>query len=248
MSVWRSKRACTRNELESFVGHLAHASIVIRHGGSFCAHCSLYCRLQQDLNFSFALINRFALTCNGGIASSKIGTVHCFLQDWNGSSFFPPPTPSVHVFSDASGVFGCGAFDTQRGWFKFQWRSEWADRSIAVKEMVPVVVAAALWGRAWEGRRVCFHSDNLAVVMVLTKRSAKDRHLLALLRCLFFLASFHKFQYSAVHVPGVYNTAADALSRSSITDFSPFVPQIPACRVPQTTMELLVHQSSLAHV
>ena len=87
-------------------------------------------------------------------------------------------------------------------------------------------------GRAWEGRHVCFHSDNLAVVMVLTKRSAKDRHLLALLRCLFFLASFHKFQYSAVHVPGVYNTAADALSRSSITDFSPFVPQIPACRVP----------------
>ena len=76
--------------------------------------------------------------------------------------------------------------------------------------MVPVVVAAALWGGAWEGRHVCFH---LAVVTVLAKRSAKDIHLLALLRYLFFFASFYKFQYSAVHVPGVYNTAADALSR-----------------------------------
>ena len=234
VSVWRSKRACTRNELESFVGHLAHASIVIRHGRIFLR--PLFSLL------STAARPQFFIRLNQSVRAD-LQWWDCFLQDWNGSSFFPPPTPSVHVFSDASGVFGCGAFDTQRGWFQFQWRSEWADRSIAVKEMIPVVVAAALWGGSWEGRHVCFHSDNLAVVMVLTNRSAKDRHLLALLRCLFFLASFHKFQYSAVHVPGVYNTAADALSRSPITDFSPFVPQIPACRVPQTTMELLVHRT-----
>ena len=166
----------------------------------------------------------------------------CFLQGWNGSSFFPPPTPSVHVFSDASGLFGCGAFDTQLGWFQFQWRSEWIDRSIATKEMVPVVVAAALWGRAWEGRHVCFHSDNMAVVSILSKRSAKDQHLLALLRCLFFLASFYKFHYSARHIPGVLNIAADTLSRMPVTDFSPFVPQIPAHEVPVAVMDLLVHQ------
>ncbi len=32
----------------------------------------------------------------------------CFMQKWNGSSFFPLPTPGVHVYS-ASGSFGCGA-------------------------------------------------------------------------------------------------------------------------------------------
>ena len=233
VAQWRTRRACTRNELESFVGHLAHAAIVIRYGRIF-------------LRPMFALLSsaarpQFFIRLNRSVRAD-LQWWDCFLQDWNGSSFFPPPTPSVHVFSDASGLFGCGAFDTQRGWFQFQWTHEWVNRSIATKEMVPVVVAAALWGRAWEGRHVCFHSDNMAVVQILTKRSAKDLHLLALLRCLFFLASFYKFQYSAVHIPGVLNTAADALSRTPIIDFSPFVPQIPPHDIPQAAMDLMVHQ------
>ncbi len=32
LSSWRSRKSCTRNELESFVGHLSHAAIVIRQG------------------------------------------------------------------------------------------------------------------------------------------------------------------------------------------------------------------------
>lgn len=42
------------------------------------------------------------------------------------------------------------------------------------KEMVPVVVASALWGSHWSSHHVCFHVDNLAVVAALNKGSSKE--------------------------------------------------------------------------
>ena len=57
-----------------------------------------------------------------------------------------------------------------------------------------------------------------------------------------FLASFYKFHYSTRHIPGVLNIAADTLSCMPVTDFSPFVPQIPAHEVPVAVMDLLMHQ------
>ena len=50
------------------------------------------------------------------------------------------------------------------GWFRGQWPE---DVDISVKELVPVVIAAALWGRHWTSEHVCFHSDNMAVVSIL---------------------------------------------------------------------------------
>ena len=90
------------------------------------------------------------------------------------------------------------------------------------KELVPVVVVAALWGSSWAGHHVCFHSDNMAVVTILNKHTAKDHLLNNLLRCLFFYAAFYKFHYSATHIPGTLNAAADALSCNNVyTFFSP---------------------------
>ena len=62
-------------------------------------------------------------------------------------SFFPPLTPSSHVYSDASASYVCGAFVASCGWFKVQWPANWSDVVIAQKELVPVVIAAAVWGR-----------------------------------------------------------------------------------------------------
>ena len=94
-----------------------------------------------------------------------------FLQSWNGSMFFTVTTDaSVHVYSNASGSFGCGAFVCYSLWFQICWPSSWASVNIAVKELVLVVVAAALWGHHWRGAKVCFHSDNLAVVAILHTR------------------------------------------------------------------------------
>ena len=132
---WLDRRSCTRRELESLTGHLAHAAIVIRPGRIF-------------LRPLFALIATAAkphhyVHLNLSVRADLRWWLH-LLQAWNGSSFFPPPLPSVHMYSDASGLFGCGAFSRPHGWFQLQWPPSWLSVNIATKEFVPVVTAAAL--------------------------------------------------------------------------------------------------------
>ena len=57
------------------------------------------------------------------------------------------------------------------------------------------------------------------MVSILNKWSAKDPLLSHLLRCLFFFSAFYKFHFSAEHIPGISNTAADTLSRDNIHPF-----------------------------
>ena len=58
-----------------------------------------------------------------------------------------PPQQAAHSFwSDASGTWGCGALNDDLPWFKVQWPESWQQIHIAAKEMVPVVLAVAIWG------------------------------------------------------------------------------------------------------
>ena len=79
----------------------------------------------------------------------------------------PVDGPSIHVFSDAWGSYGCGAFSPDGMWFNTRWPSNWATVDIAIKELVPLVLAAALWATRWRGHQVVFHVDNMAVVAVV---------------------------------------------------------------------------------
>ena len=142
------------------------------------------------------------------------------LQSWNGSSFFPPSLPSVHIYSDASGLFGCGAFSQPHCWFQLQWPPTWLSVNIATKSL-------SQWSRRppfGAGLHVCLHVNNLAMVSILNKRSAKDPLLSHLLQCLFFFSAFYNFHFSAKHIPGISNTAANALSCDNIHFFSLLVP------------------------
>ena len=88
-----------------------------------------------------------------------------FIQDWNGIALFPDLLAGATIISDASGSWGCGAFSTSSlKWFQLQWPPHWASTSIAVKELIPIVVSAAVWGSTWHGSIVQFKSDNQAVV------------------------------------------------------------------------------------
>ena len=149
--------------------------------------------------------------------------------------------PSVHVYSDASGSFDCGAFSVMAGWFQLQWPESWREVGIAVKEMLPVEAAAALWGRGWSGSHIAFHIDNMAAVAVLERHAPKDTTLAHLLRCLCFYAALFRFEFSASHIAGQQNMAADALSRDNLDLFSLLYPQVPHSPVPQVIHRLLLH-------
>ena len=68
----------------------------------------------------------------------------CFFHGWNGSSFSPLLSLSHHVYSDASGTYGCGTVMGSVGYFQLEWPSGQEGVDISEKELVPVVVAAAL--------------------------------------------------------------------------------------------------------
>ena len=231
IQAWCTRKACTRKELESVLGHLSHAATVIRPGRTFLRE------LFRLMHLAKAPHHYVRLSAG---AKADLAWWKCFLQSWNGSSFFPLPYPSAHVYSDASGSFGCGAVVDQLSWFQLQWPAEWADVDISVKELVPVVLAAAMWGRHWAGKHIRFHCNNLAVVMILSTRTAKTPPLMHLLRCFSFYCAHFRFHFSAQHVPGIMNTAADAISRDNLPLFFSLVPQTPRSTIPPSLHELLI--------
>ena len=154
--------------------------------------------------------------------------------------FLCPPSPAFHIYSDAAGFVGCGAFAPSVGWFQLQWPQHWLSIDIAVKELVPVVISAALWGRRWEGHHVRFHSDNITVIFIVNKCTARDPLLKHFLHCLFFYAAYYKFHFSAAYIAGTSNAAADTLSPNNLTAFSLLVPQVSQTEVPSVIQDLLV--------
>ena len=79
-----------------------------------------------------------------------------FAGAWNGISMMQAGSranPAATVMSDASGNWGCGAFSGGH-WFMFKWTGP--HYHITVNEMLPIVMAAALWGLAWRSKTVLF--------------------------------------------------------------------------------------------
>ena len=88
---------------------------------------------------------------------------------------------------------------------------------IAIKELIPIMIATLVWGQLWSGGRVIAHCDNTAVVSVLNSRYSQDKMLMQMLRGLFFIEAYFQFQLSAVHLPGIHNGLADDLSRNRLS-------------------------------
>ena len=225
---WSTKKSCRRRELESLLGHLSHASTVVRHGQTFLR--------QLFSSLGCVRSNHHFIPLNAG-AREDILWWKVFLPLWNGRSFFQCKSPSR---TDASGSFGCGAFSLENGWFQLEWPESWSRVHIAAKELVPMVIAAALWGPHWHGSCILFRTDNMAVVEVLRSHSAHDPLLMHLLRCLVFYASVHHFVIVGEHIAGVHNAAADVISRNNLALFSSMFPQVPHVPIPQSVRDLLV--------
>ena len=88
---WRGKRACTRKEMESLLGHLSHATMVIRPGRLFLrqlfALLPMAPKPHHHIPLSLAVWEDFQRW-------------DFFMRFWNGISLFPPAPPSVDVYSD----------------------------------------------------------------------------------------------------------------------------------------------------
>lgn len=111
-------------------------------------------------------------------------------------------------------------------WFSEKWTNEYKDYHISVKELFPIVIAVEIWGQVMANKKVCFFSDNMAVVQVINKQTGKDRNIMKLLRR--FIVHCLKFSilFRAKHVSGIENVLSDKLSRLQMAEFHRLAPQM----------------------
>ena len=230
--AWRSRQAATKRELQSLIGHLSHAALVVLPGRTFLRRMIDLTKTATHPRHHVRLTAEF---------KSDLHWWASFLPTWNGRSIMPQEQPRHMITSDAAGGWGCRAVTDKGQWFQVQWPESWAGVHIAAKEMVPVVISVAIWGHEWAGCLLRVRSDNMVVVHAGT---AKDPLLMHLLRCLHFFTASHQIGIKAEHVPGALNIGADALSRNNLTTFFDSVPQAgkEAVTVPMSLLEMLVHQ------
>ena len=237
VAQWQGRKFCMKKDLQSLVGKLQQASKVVRSGRTFLRRMFELLKGTSKKQHFIRLNTSFR---------SDLMWWNLFLESWNGISMLEDPawkSVPFHLYTDASGSFGCGAWSEQ-SWFQYSWPSGLKQQSIAAKELLPIVMACMVWGKTWSKNAVLVHCDNQAVVEVVNAGYCKDPHLMQLLRCLFFITTFFKISVKAAHIAGLRNTGADALSRNNMHLFFSQVPTAnkTSTPIPSALIDLLIHQ------
>lgn len=148
---------------------------------------------------------------------------------------------AVEVTSNMSGALGFGAYYNNE-WFSGAWVPSQSQLSIAYKELFPVLVASHVWGSQWFRCHILFRPDNQAVVHIVLSRTSKVPCIMQLLRLLLLAAALFNFTFTALHIPGIHNSIADALSRFHWQDFRRLAPeaQLHPTPVPQQLWDHLI--------
>lgn len=222
---WLGKKKATKRKILSLLGHLQHASKVVRCGRTFTARMYATAAKLKKLHYYTRLNRQFR---------SDLVWWHTFICHWNGLSILrdpssPPPNAAVTIQTDASGSWGCGAVYNHR-WLQQKWSEEWVDQDIMAKELVPVVLMVAVWGPQLAKQSVLLQCDNLSLVTSINKGASKQTLVMHLLRTLWFFTAYYDIALTATHIPGITNTAADQLSRNQLYLFhltNPRTPRLP---------------------
>ncbi len=236
---WSTRKSCTKKDLLSLIGQLQHACCVVRPGRTF---------LRRMIELSTVVKeNHHHIRLNSGFRSDLQWWAR-FLTKWNGSSMMSRANRSrwdVTMTSDASGSWGAGAYTSYGDWLQLRWPQSWESVHITVKELLPIVMGAAIWGRHWEGKMIRCRCDNAATVAIVNSGRSKVVRAMHLMRSLFFFLASYDITLYAEHIRGVDNGAADALSRDNCSEFFMQVPrarQEPSVIPPAMSQVLLVQQ------
>ena len=236
---WSSTRSSTKRNLLSLIGQLQHACCVIRLGRTFLRQMITLSTTAKKLHHRIRLNKGFR---------SDLQWWACFLPEWNGVSMMSNLVEgpcSITLTSDASGSWGCGAYLSTGAWFQLEWPRSWASTHITVKELLPIVLAVAIWGNQWQGKSICCQCDNAAVVAMLRSGWSKNEQAMHLLRSLYFFQASFNIRLVARHIRGIENGLADALSRNNHHKFlseMSSAQQVPEVVPPQLRQLLVIQQ------
>ena len=104
--------------------------------------------------------------------------------------------------------------------------------SIAYRELYAITAATFTWGHTWGGKRIVFLTDNKTITKIWDKGTSPTKAIMDLIRPLYLFAAQTGFSISFKHIYGVYNLAADALSRFQMDIFRAAKPDSDQCPTP----------------
>ena len=201
----KKRPSCTKEELESLLGIMHHACTVIPAGKAFIrqiislVHSAMQPYHHMRLNKDFL---------------SDLTWWSVFARHWNGAALISGSYDNeIILTTDALGSWGCGTW-CGSAWFQLQWNIKSQCLQIAIKELIPILIASFLWGHNWRRHNVLAYYGNEGVVFTLNKKYSRDPYMAHMLCTLFFVEAHFQFQLQATHIPGSHNTLADFLPRN----------------------------------
>jgi len=212
------KDSCTKRELFSLIGKLSFCCKVLPAG-------RIFLRRMIDLSTSVQqLTHHIPLTTE---AQLDIQWWINFLANWSDKSLILSnkwiPSPMLHLYTDASGSHGWGAYWSGR-WLQSSWTPAQQQMDITWKELLAIISGIHAWGSFWSRKKILFHRDNRSVVEIWDKGSTRATHMMALVQLLYFCAVCHSINVCVGHVLGVCNDIADAFSHFQMDRFQRLAP------------------------
>ena len=250
LTKWKNQRTCTKRQLKSLIGKLGSICKVVRPGRMFS-------RRLIDLSTTVERMHHH-ITLNQE-ARADIQWWMDFLPQWTAISMILPPlsirSTDLQLYTDASDLgFGAtlGNQWIQGSWYElgfrkrffkkdFQWAwNENLKLSIDYRELFSIVAATLTWGHKWRGQRIVFVTDNKPITQVWDSGTSPSIPLMSLVRPLYLFAAKSGFSISFKHIFGIYNVAADAISRFQMRRFRDAMPtaDVSPIQLPTTVYDL----------
>ena len=164
------RKKVTLHELQSLIGVLNFACAVVVPGRTF---------LRRLINLTRGLKCQNHVCRLNKEAKADLKVWEIFCAQFNGKCIVLPSywetSQTLHMYTDASNI-GFGGYLGSK-WFAQEWSQDWLQYHISVRELFPIVAALEVWGELLRNRKIHFHSDNMAVVYVINKKTSKDKFL-----------------------------------------------------------------------
>ena len=98
-------------------------------------------------------------------------------------------------------------------WAQIWFDEVWSKQNIAVLELYPLLVALHIFVAKIRHHKVIFHTDSMAVVHAVNKKSCRDPIMMSFLRRMSLKALSEDISFVVTHISGSTNVLPDKISR-----------------------------------
>ena len=203
-SSWKSKKKCSKKELQSLLGLLLYITKCVKHSRHF---------LNRMLDALKAASDADAIMLDQSF-HRDLKWFNQFLTVFNGTTFFDYRKCDATFEIDACLEGLGGRFNNEV--YHVPIKLGYKNYNICHLEMVNILVALKIWGQKFANKKLLIKCDNQACVAVINSGKTKDAVLAAMARNVQMLLAKYNIALTVIHVLGVNNTVADVLSRWSL--------------------------------